>query len=148
MESQLHAHGYEQDFYGWAKEQAQLLREGRLDSIDMANLIDEVEGLARSTGRELRSHLEVLLTDLLKWQFQPAFHCKSWERSLSLLRDAVRQELEESPSLAPLLHDAAWLAGSWDLAVAEAMRQTGFDHFPKQCPWRIDEEVLSDTWLP
>jgi hypothetical protein len=37
---------YDADFYVWALEQAELLRGGRFDALDLDNLIKEVEGLA------------------------------------------------------------------------------------------------------
>jgi hypothetical protein len=37
----------------------------------MENLIEEVEDLARSEKREIKSRLRVLLMHLLKWQYQP-----------------------------------------------------------------------------
>lgn len=39
---------YEQDFYGWTQEQAALLRAGRLNDLDIENLIEEVETMGRS----------------------------------------------------------------------------------------------------
>jgi hypothetical protein len=32
---------YEQDFYGWTQEQATLLREGKLNALDITNLIEQ-----------------------------------------------------------------------------------------------------------
>jgi hypothetical protein len=64
---------YEQDFYQWTQEQAALLRAGALSQLDMANLIEEVESMGRSQKKELSSRLSVLITHLLKWEFQPEF---------------------------------------------------------------------------
>ena len=36
---------YEEDFYVWTEAQAALLRERRFEALDLANLIEEVEGL-------------------------------------------------------------------------------------------------------
>ena len=62
----------ETDFYGWANEQAALLRAGRLEAADIANIVEELESKGRSEKRELISRLTELLVDLLKWRFQPA----------------------------------------------------------------------------
>jgi hypothetical protein len=39
---------YEEDFYVWAEQQAAVLRAGRFDELDLANLIEEVEALGRA----------------------------------------------------------------------------------------------------
>ena len=39
------------DFYGWAIEQAELLRSGRLAEADIENLIDEIESMGKSERR-------------------------------------------------------------------------------------------------
>lgn len=62
---------YEQDFYGWTMEQAALLKSGRLNELDIQNLIEEVETMGRSEKRALESRLSVLLLHLLKWHYQP-----------------------------------------------------------------------------
>jgi hypothetical protein len=36
---------YERDFCLWVEEQARLLKEGRLDQLDLANLVEEIEDL-------------------------------------------------------------------------------------------------------
>ena len=52
---------YEHDFYGWTQEQAALLRAGRLNELDIVNLIEEVETMGRSEKRELESRLTVFI---------------------------------------------------------------------------------------
>jgi Domain of unknown function DUF29 len=47
---------YERDFYLWVEEQVQLLREGRLDELDVANLLEEVESMSRSEKRAIKSN--------------------------------------------------------------------------------------------
>ena len=42
---------YETDFYLWTQEQATLLREGRLDELDVPNLVEEIDSLGRSHFR-------------------------------------------------------------------------------------------------
>jgi hypothetical protein len=38
---------YEREFYSWALEQAELLRVRRLAELDLENLAEEIDGLAR-----------------------------------------------------------------------------------------------------
>src|SRR6266566_8994894 len=69
---------YDDDFFAWTNEQANLLRAGDLSLIDVLNLAEEIESMGKSLRRELRSRLIVLLAPLLKWQKQPGFRSKSW----------------------------------------------------------------------
>ncbi|HNF92923.1 MAG TPA: DUF29 domain-containing protein, partial [Accumulibacter sp.] len=57
---------YQSDFYTWARQQADLLREGRFDTLDAEHLIEELEAMGSRERRELANRLTVLLTHLLK----------------------------------------------------------------------------------
>ena len=39
---------YDEDFYSWTQEQAELLRTGQFNSLDIPNLIEEIETMGRS----------------------------------------------------------------------------------------------------
>ena len=39
---------YEQDAYAWALEQAELLRAGKLDKLDLEHLAEEIESMGKS----------------------------------------------------------------------------------------------------
>jgi Domain of unknown function DUF29 len=69
---------YEDDYYAWTMEQAQLLRAGALSAIDAANIAEEIESMGRSDRRELQSRLVVLTMHLLKWRFQPTASSSGW----------------------------------------------------------------------
>ena len=96
---------YERDFCLWLERQAALLREGRFDELDLANLIEEIEAMARKDKKAIKSNLVVLLTHLLKHQFQPEQRSSSWRGSIVEHRQRLRDDFEESPSLRP--HAAA-----------------------------------------
>jgi len=61
---------YEQDFYSWIQHHVALLKDSRFDEIDVDNLIEELEGMAKKDERELISRLIILIAHLLKWQYQ------------------------------------------------------------------------------
>ena len=42
---------YHEDFYGWTQEQARLLREHRINELDLENLLEEVESMGKSEIR-------------------------------------------------------------------------------------------------
>jgi len=139
---------YKKDINAWAYEQARLLRAGRFDLIDVEHVAGEIEDVGKSEQRELASRMAVLLAHLLKWKYQPERRGASWERTIRAQRKEISYALDESPSLAPKLQEPRWLDMAWTGAVAQAVNETGLDCFPDECPWSIQDEVLSESWLP
>jgi hypothetical protein len=138
---------YEDDYYAWTIEQARLLRDGELSSIDAANIAEEIESIGRSDRRELQSRLVVLVMHLLKWRFPPSARSRSWSATIEEQRLQIEQVFAESPSLRPLA--AGMLAQAHTIARARAIAETGLadNTFPPSCPFALDE-VLSLTYLP
>ena len=79
---------YEQDFNLWLKTTADLLRKQEFTSLDLENLITEIEAMGRSEKRELYNRLIILLLHLLKWEYQPSHRSNSW---LSTINEQRRQ---------------------------------------------------------
>jgi hypothetical protein len=77
---------YEKDVVAWAKEQAALLRAGKLSAIDVEHIAEEIEDVGKSEQRELVNRMAVLLAHLLKWQFQPDRRGASWMRTIDAQR--------------------------------------------------------------
>ena len=63
---------YEEDFYVWTEPQAALLRERRFEALDLANLIEEVEGLGDAKKSAVLNNASVIIEHLLKLQHSPA----------------------------------------------------------------------------
>ncbi|RFP52700.1 MAG: DUF29 domain-containing protein [Limnothrix sp. CACIAM 69d] len=97
---------YDSDYYGWVQQQAELLRSGRFDQLDLENLLEEVESLGRSEKRALVSQLERLYLHLLKWRFQPSKRSNSWVFSIRSARREIQRLLTENPSLKSWLPSA------------------------------------------
>jgi hypothetical protein len=137
---------YAEDYYGWAIEQAALLRAGDLGALDRENLAEEIEDLGRGEFRELRSALRVLMLHMLKWDWQTARRSRSWAITIRVQRDAVAETMEENPSLKP----------RWDEAVDQAYRRARLEAaeetrlplatFPETCPYSGDD--LKDRDYP
>ncbi len=137
---------YEKDFYGWTQEQAALLRAGRLNELDIENLIEEVETMGRSEKRELESRLTVLLQHLLKWKYQEGRRSRSWTLTIDVQRIQFRKTLKENPGLMPLLDEI--IMDAYQLAVVYAARETKISSnvFPATCPWSLEEAVQEDFY--
>lgn len=138
---------YETDFYAWTQEQAELLRTGRTNEIDLTNMIEEIETMGRSERRALETSMGRLLQHLLKWQFQPMLRSRSWALTIRNQRRELEKILRDNPSLksklAEIFSEAYVTARGW----AEA--ETGFSEatFPAHCPWTL-EEVIQPDFLP
>ncbi len=57
---------YARDFVAWCENTATNLKVRQFDALDLDNLIEEIESLAKRDRRELQSRLDVLLNHLLK----------------------------------------------------------------------------------
>ena len=138
---------YDTDFNLWVEAQAAALREQRTEDIDLPNLIEEIEDLAKRDKRALRSHLQVLLLHLLKWQFQPSKRSNSWRTSIANARIEIEDILSDSPSLKtylPAISDKAY-ANAKTLASTE----TGLEiaSFPEKPPCKLSQALDAD-FLP
>jgi hypothetical protein len=138
---------YDQDFYAWTAEQAQLIRSGQFNSLDTENVAEELESMGRSVRRELRNRLAILLMHLLKWQYQPGLRSRSWSGTIREQRRQIADLVDESPSLRPLVgQDLSHVYGS---AIIKAVAETGFQEamFPAGCPFTPDQ-IMAEDFLP
>src|SRR5262249_33002934 len=89
---------YDEDFYLWTQQQAALLREGKWQALDYANLAEEIESVGRSDKRELSNRLKVLVLHLLKWRYQPDVRQTghSWADTIWEQRGQIVAILEDS----------------------------------------------------
>jgi hypothetical protein len=138
---------YETDFYAWAIDQAARIRALNVPSFDTENVAEEIESLGRSQKSQLTSRCDVLLTHLLKWQFQPDRRGSSWISTIGEQRRRIDIVLINSPSLRPTVPDV--VAESYSHAIKQASRETALpvETFPASCPW-TPGEVLGEDWLP
>lgn len=90
---------YEQDYAQWLEVMTALIRERKYEQLDWDNLLEELESMRKSEQRELESRLIVLLMHLLKFQYQPSHHLKSWQNTIWNQRTEIGLLLKKSPSL-------------------------------------------------
>lgn len=138
---------YERDFHRWIEQQAALLRSGRSDQLDVANLLEEIEDMGRSEKRAVESNLTVVLSHLLKYQFQADQRSNSWRGSIVDHRRRLRRLLQESPSLMGYAA-AAFAEAHWD-AREQARAETGLpiERLPEASPYTL-EQALDPQFLP
>ncbi len=146
MTRPANAPDYEDDFVAWLEDQARHARRGELEALDLENVAEELEGMARSDRREMRNRLTVLLIHLLKCLVRPERRSASWLGTIAEQRDANAVLLEDSPSLRAYPVE---ILDRYPLARRKAAYQMRLSEraFPQQCPFAIGE-VLDPRWLP
>ncbi|MGH8558229.1 MAG: DUF29 domain-containing protein [Methylococcales bacterium] len=138
---------YETDIVAWANQQAWLVRNKEFELLDLEHIADEIEDVGKAEQLELASRMTVLITHLLKWQFQPERRRRSWELTIRHQRKAIQLHLKQAPSLKFKLNDLEWWEIVWGDAVYQASRETGLDDFPENRLWSTDN-ILDNSWLP
>lgn len=138
---------YDTDFFGWANEQAALLRAGGLEAADIEHIAEEIECMGRSEKRELLSRLALLLMHLLKWQAQPMLRGNSWRATIRVQRREIARHLTDNPSLKSKLPEV--LEAAYGDAVLLASRESGLAEsaFPALNPWSF-EQIMDDGFWP
>lgn len=125
---------YDSDFYQWALYNANLIKQGNFAEVDIENIVEELEGMSRSEKKELRNRLVVLITHLLKWQYQPDKRSESWNSTINTQRKHIKLLLEDSPSL----------KYSIDIVIEKAYAQAQEDFEDET---GIDKDILPETCL-
>jgi len=143
---------YEEDFYAWTQQQAELLR--RLPAIsnalDIEHIAEEIEDLGRSDLRTAQSLCEHVIEHFLKLEFsgleQPTDH---WRDEIVEWRLQLEKVLTRS--IAAKLD----LPGRYRAALKLARRLErdvpGFlGRLPSECPYILEQIVSSsdEDWFP
>lgn len=138
---------YDKDFYSWAMENANLLRQEKFSELDIEHIAEELESMGRSDKRELASRLAILIAHLLKWQFQPTMRSTSWQLTIKAQRIGILRLLRESPSLKHQLNSIE--EDAYEEAKVLAAKETGLieSTFPLGCPFTFDQ-CLESEFLP
>lgn len=138
---------YETDYLRWIETTVEKLQVRDYSSVDWENLIEEIADMGRSERKSLKSNLIVVLTHLLKWQYQPKFRSGSWKGSIVEHRRRIREALKDSPSLKLYLQEvfAECYLDAVELASAET--ELPGETFPGECPY-TSVEVLDSNFLP
>ena len=135
----MEANLYETDFYQWTVEQSQLLALGKWDSLDLVNLVEEIESLGKQQKQELRNRLGVLIGHLLKWQYQPEKQSKSWRSTIREQRREAKLIISENPSLKSYIEEAIRLGTSQGLDLVVRETQLDYQDLPEECPYSIEQ---------
>jgi hypothetical protein len=135
---------FTEDETAWLEAMADLIRLRDLAALDLENLAEYLADMARRDRREVKSRLVVLLTHLLKWDFQPEKRSRSWRTTIL----SQRQELADLASRGVLrTHAETVLPAAYENAVELAASETGVPAatFPKDCPLTVEQLLAIDV---
>jgi hypothetical protein len=138
IKSQASQQLYESDFYAWAKAQAELLRTGCLDELDVEHLVEEIEDLGNSLHRGARSRLRTIIEHLLKLEHSPAQDPRGgWYDEVLVQRRDLEDELTPSIS-AKVMGELPKLYERSRRDAAQSLRKHGeqaaAEALPANCP--------------
>ena len=107
---------YDRDTYAWSKREAELLRRRDFSQLDLANVIEEVESIARWRRDRWEAHItwaiEMLLT--LEYGLQATQDTRNrCQRELLQSRHVIKQEIRMSPSLLEMAEAAVFECWRW-----------------------------------
>jgi hypothetical protein len=148
---------YETDTAAWSEHQAAALRAaahgGSNQLLDWDNLAEEIEELAKSLRRRLRSQIGRIIQHQVKLEYSPAIDPrKGWRRTIRLARLDIDRILEESPSLKreiPRLIEKE-TAGAVQLAILDLEDRAEIDQMelPTIRSMSYTEEQVMGDWFP
>jgi Domain of unknown function DUF29 len=135
---------YNEDETAWLEVMAQLVAERRFDEFDCEHLSEYLSDMARRDRREVYSRLVVLLTHLLKWEYQPERRSGSWRGTILAQRRELRLLLE-SGTLRN--HAVASLAEAYQEAREQAAAETELpiETFPAECARSVEELISRES---
>ncbi len=129
---------YEQDETAWLEAMSVLAAEGRVAELDHRNLSEYLADMSKRDRREVFSRLVVLLTHLLKGEYQPEQQTASWRGTIRAQRRELRQLLE-SGTLRN--HAESVFSDAYAEAREQAADETALrvGTFPGVNPWSLVE---------
>jgi hypothetical protein len=138
---------YESDTLIWLETQIELLRTRRFDLLDLDNLIDELDSMAKHDRRSVAHRMENVIMHLLKCQAQPDHITGSWLGTIREQRYQLGRKLADMPSLRNALD--GYIHDNYPHAVARAADETGLPRsaFPADCPYTANQ-LLDTEFLP
>ena len=140
---------YHTDFNAWAYDTVDKLKAKQFDAVDVESLIEEVEGLAARDKRELFSRMIILLTHLIKWQYQPDLRCGSCGGSIRTQRREIDLILADSPSLNKRIIEINKDEKMFKKVLKDVVKDTGLliENLPISNPYTL-EDVLNEDYYP
>ncbi len=137
------------DFYIWLHEQANLLRSKEFTQLDIEEIAQQLDDVAASEKRDLRTQFRELLFHLLKLQFvtdmDERIKCRT---NIQDARENVQDILDASPSILQGEEDPI-ISQSYNYArnTVAFIIDRPVQELPDRCPWAL-KDLLNHTFFP
>ena len=141
---------YDQDYYLWLQATIKHLRSGQFSSVDLENLIEELESMGKSERRALESLLTRLLEHLLKlayWQSEKEYNQRKWKGEIRAFRIQLKKLLKESPSLKPYIAEIFYECYQNARSIIIDITGLPSETFPL-ADFVTLEQALDENWFP
>lgn len=138
---------YERDEHLWLEETIKILKENRFNDLDVENLIEELESLAKRDKNRVSSFLEQIIRHLLLlqyWEIERKRNQNHWRAEIQSFRTQLRKYL--TTNLHNYLVDE--LDNIYEDALDYVSEKTGYSvTCPAKCPYTL-EQLLDKQWFP
>lgn len=147
MTTSVESSGHDEDIVAWARAQADHIRHGRFNRLDLVHIAAEIEDVGDNQRRELAVRTAILLKHLLAWERHPTLRNNSLDSTIRAHRQLIARRLAKMPSLATCFTNPDWLEDVWLDARCSATTDgvDDFEAFPDCCPWTM-AEILQDKF--
>jgi hypothetical protein len=138
---------YEIDEHLWLEETIKILKENRLQELDLEHLIEELASLVKRGKNRVSSFLEQIIRHFLLlqyWTGEREINKYHWQAEIQSFRTQLRKYLTTN------LHN--YLDNEINIIYQDALdyvcQKTGFSvDFPQECPYTL-EQLLDKKFLP
>lgn len=140
-------HLYEIDNERWLNITIKLLKEKRLEELDLEHLIEVLEILSRRDKLAVESFLEQIIRHLLLlqyWHEQSDYNTNHWQAEIMSFKTQINEYL--TTNLQKHLQENHLQI--YQKALKYVKQKTGYStNFPEECPYTL-EQLLQINWLP
>lgn len=141
---------YDIDFQYWIDQTVEQLKTGDFSSLDLENLIEEIESLGKRDKRAISSYLRRLCEHLLKieyWETERTNCFRGWKVEVQNFRLQAKAILKDSPSLKNYLKNnfTEEYRNSRQLFLSNS--ELNASCVPEDPAFTL-EQALNEDWLP
>jgi predicted unusual protein kinase regulating ubiquinone biosynthesis (AarF/ABC1/UbiB family) len=139
---------YEIDENLWLEETIKLLKEHKLEELDLENLIEELENLGRRDKAKVASLLEQIIRHLLLleyWQEEAQYNSGHWKAEIRSFRNQLKRNL--TTNLYQYLESEFSSIYKDALGYVIDKTEGKLDSLPQNCNYSL-EQLLDLNYLP
>ncbi|ABW33250.1 DUF29 domain-containing protein [Acaryochloris marina] len=133
---------YETDVVKWSLKQAKLLKARKFDLVDLENLIEEIEDVARRYKDVIEGQIENLLVLILTVKYKPQKQTKSWDKDVLTSQAEIHKWIEKEPSLHRHALSSFNFCYKYARIKVSILHQISLASIPEECP----EDVRITAW--